>query len=118
MLGCQIISSWMPFKWGASYGYDFDRRWLLDVEYSQSRLGLGALGLDVASVTERRYSILARRFLGNSFHLIIGAFRNEFEARVGNEILDNMANQIVDELKVSAMGLRWVSVTAGNGEVV
>ena len=105
MVGYQFLSSWIPSKWSAAYTHNFDRKWSLEAEYLKGSMGIGAVGFDAASITETRISLVGRRFVGNSFNFIVGAFKNDFEAQLGNDIVNDMTDKSIDEFEVSGMGL-------------
>lgn len=105
MLGYEFLSTWLPFKFTGSYTYMFNYKWALEAEMGRGHFGAGALGFDVASVTEYRYSLLARRFVGNSFNMTFGLYKNDFRAKVGSDILDNMSDTSIDDLRVEVLGL-------------
>lgn len=105
MAGYQFLASWIPSKWSAAYTQNFNRKWSLEAEYLKGSMGIGAFGFDAASITETRYSLVGRRFVGNSFNFILGAFKNDFEAQLGNDIVNDMTDKSIDEFEVSGMGL-------------
>lgn len=111
MLGYQVLTTWIPFKWTASYNHIFNKKWTAELEYTRGNFGIGAFGFDVASVSENRYSLLARRYLGNSFHWILGAFKNDFHAELGSSIVNDMTNTSIDDFRVQGIG---VTVGIGN----
>ena len=105
LLGYQLISSWIPFKWTVSYNYNLNANWTLEGEFSRGHWGYGLIGLDLASVSENRYSLILRRYWGNSFHGIMGAFRNEFIGKLGNNYVEDLSNKSIDEFEISGNGL-------------
>lgn len=104
MLGYEFISSWLPFKFVGSYTYNLNRKWSFELEMARGRFGTGLIGVDLASVTEYRYSLLARRFTGNSFHFLFGFYKDDFRATLGSDILDDMSDTSVKDLRVEVMG--------------
>ena len=104
MLGYQILTSWVPFKWSASYTYNFNSRWSLEGEFNRGSWGIGAFGFDAVSVKETRYSLLARKFIGNSFHFIIGAFKSDFHAELGSKYLEEMNDKTYSDFRVQGIG--------------
>lgn len=104
LVGFEPFSSWLPLKLTASYTQIFNKKWSLEAEFARGKFGAGLLGFDLASVTEYRYSILARRYIGNSFHWIFGVYKDDLKARLGNDITDSMNNTRIDDLKVSVLG--------------
>jgi hypothetical protein len=103
MLGYQVLTSWVPFKWTASYTQIFNRSWSAELEYSRGNFGVGLFGFDAARIREHRYSLLGRRYFGNSFNILFGAFKNDFHASLGSGLLNN--NEWIDDFRVQGMGL-------------
>lgn len=110
-LGYEVLTTWIPFKWTASYTYTFNSKWSFELEYARGKVGLDNFGFDIASVRENRYSLLARRYVGNSFHWIFGFYKNDLRAKLGDDILDDMSDTSIDDVKVSGLG---VSLGLGN----
>ena len=102
MVGYEFISTWLPSKFTGSYTYMFNKTWALEAEAARGRFGTGALGIDVASVSEYRYSLLARRFVGNSFHTIFGLYKDDFRAELGTDVVDDAS---LDDLRVEVIGV-------------
>lgn len=105
MVGYEFLSTWLPFKFTGSYTYMFNKKWSLEAEMARGHFGAGALGFDVGSVTEYRYSLLGRRYVGNSFNMIFGLYKDDFRAKVGSDILDDMTDTSIDDLRVEVIGL-------------
>lgn len=105
MAGFQVLNIWVPLKWSLSYTHIASSRWSFEGELSRGSLGIGTFGFDLARVTETRYSLLGRRYLGNSFHFIIGAFKNDFEAKLGSKYVDRLTNHSVDSFRVKGLGI-------------
>jgi hypothetical protein len=105
LVGYEFLSSWIPFKKTLSYTHIFNPKWSLEFEYAFNSIGFPVWLIDIGSISEKRYSLQARRYWGNSFHFIFGAYHSEFEARVGNDILERMSNTRIDEFKVRGTGL-------------
>lgn len=104
MAGYQMIASWVPFRWSASYSYIFNSQWTAELEWSRGYFGTGMYGIEFAGATENRYSLVARKFVGNSFHYIFGLFKNDFHAELASGWLDNTSTQI-DDFRVKGSGL-------------
>lgn len=105
LVGYQFLSTWIPSKWNVAYTQILNPQWSLEAEYLRGSIGFGSFGLDVAGISETRYSLVARRFVGNSFNFIIGAFHNQVEAQLGNDIVSDMTEKGLDEFEVSGSGL-------------
>lgn len=105
LLGHQLVSSWIPFKWAGSYTFNFNSSWSLEGEFSRGYWGYGVIGLDLASVSEKRFSIMLRRYWGNSLHGVLGIFRNEFEAKLGDDYVEDLSNKSIDEFEIYGNGL-------------
>ena len=104
MLGLELFTSWVPFKLTAGYTYIFNKKWSLEAEFARGNFGAGLYGFNLASVSEYRYSLLARRYTGNSFHWIFGLYKDDFRARIGSDYLEDMSDTSIDDLKVEILG--------------
>lgn len=104
LVGLEFFSTWVPTKVTASYTYNFNRKWSLEAEYARGYMGTGIIGVDLASISENRYSFQARRFLGNSFHTIFGLYKDDVKAKLGSEFLDDMTDTSIDSLSVQVVG--------------
>jgi hypothetical protein len=104
MVGLELFTSWVPFKLTAGYTYIFNKDWSLEAEFARGHFGAGLYGFNLASVNEYRYSLLARRYLGNSFHWIFGLYKDDFRASFGSDYLDDMSDTSIDDLKVEILG--------------
>lgn len=104
MLGLELFTSWVPFKLTAGYTFIFNKEWALEAEFGRGHFGAGMYGFNLATVTEYRYSLLARRFIGNSFHWIFGLYKDDFRARLGSDYLDSMSDTSIDDMKVEILG--------------
>nr|MBA2403871.1 hypothetical protein [Bdellovibrionales bacterium] len=105
MAGFELITSWVPLKLTGSYTYILNQKWSLEAEVARGKLGAGALGVDLASVTEYRYSLLARRYFGNSFNFLFGLYKDDFRAKVGSEIVDDMSDTTITNIRVQLLGV-------------
>lgn len=104
MIGLELFTSWVPFKLTAGYTYIFNKKWSLVGEFARGNFGAGLYGFNLASVTEYRYSLLARRYTGNSFHWIFGLYKDDFRARIGSYYLEDMSDTSIDDIKVEILG--------------
>lgn len=104
LVGFEFLSTWIPFKFTGSYTHIINKNWSIEGEIGRGSFGAGAFGFDLASITELRYSILARRYLRNSFNLLFGVYKNDLRAKLGSDILDNMSDTSIDDLNVKVFG--------------
>jgi hypothetical protein len=104
MFHYQPISTWMPSKKALSYTHIFSREWSAEFEYAWASISFPVFGIDIGEISEKRYSLQARKYVGNSFHFIFGGYKNEFRARIGNDILDRMTDKSIDVFSVQNMG--------------
>lgn len=103
MVGNQLFSSWLPFRWTASYTHILNPQWSIEAEWARKKYGVGAFGIDAASVTENVYSLVARRYVTNSLHWIFGGYKEDFHAELGSDfVADETA---VSDVRVQAMGV-------------
>lgn len=106
MLGYQMITSWVPFKKTISYTHIFNGKWSLEGEFAWFTFGLPFAGVDLGSISEKRYSLMAKYYPGNSFHFQIGPYYNDLEVEAGNEILEDISGiQNTTSFGVEIVGL-------------
>lgn len=105
MVGYQPITSWLPSKKAVSYTHIFNDKWSLEGEYSWASIEAPYIGVDLGAIKEKRYTLHARRFVGNSFHFTFGVIYSDFSARLGDEVLDNFGTEISREVEASNLGL-------------
>jgi hypothetical protein len=113
MLGYQLLSSWIPSKTTLAYTHRLNQNFLLEAEYGAGSVGVPAWIIDVAQIKERRYSLLARHFMRDSFHFIYGASFNRLDGTVGSRYLESAGAGAQDAFNVQGygitlgMGNRW-----------
>lgn len=107
MVGYQLATSWLPSKKTISYTHNFNGDWSLEGEYSFQKIDSPVIGIDVGEITERRFTLQGRRFIGNSFNVSFGSVYSTFKARVGNDVL---GSGVSSELSAQNLG-----VTGGLG---
>ena len=103
MVGNQLISSWLPLRWTLSYTHILNPQWSVEAEWGRKKYGVGFFGIDAASVTENVYSLIARRYMTNSFHFIFGGYKEDFHAELGSDFVQ--VDSEVNDVRVQAMGL-------------
>lgn len=87
------LSTWIPAKIGLSGGYIFNDRWTVEGEYTSGSLSADFHSVDFGKITDRRYGLQSRWYPGaNSFNVILGFYRAEFSAELGNTILNHMSS--------------------------
>lgn len=87
MIGYQLLTTWLPGKKALGYTYIHNERWSWDLEYAWESIDSSIIGVDLGEISEKRYSLLARRYVSNSFHFILGAMYQDFHARASGKIL-------------------------------
>lgn len=105
MVGYQLITSWLPSKKAISYTHIFNDKWSLEGEYSFASISAPYIGVDLGAIKEKRYTLHARRYVGNSFHFTFGAVYSDFSAKLGDDILDNFGQEISREVEASNVGI-------------
>jgi hypothetical protein len=105
MVGYQLLTSWVPSKKVLAYEHHFNQKWSLEFEYAWSKLDSPLIGVDIGSIRERRFTLLGKRYFGNSFHIQLGPYLNDFEAGVGSDILDNLGAGARSSFGVEGLGL-------------
>jgi hypothetical protein len=92
MLGYQFLTTWLPGKKAINYSYIHSERWTWDLEYSWASIDTPIVGVDLGQIAEKRYSLMARRYVSNSFHFILGAMYQDFHARASAKMLQQGAD--------------------------
>lgn len=105
MVGYQFFTSWLPSKKTISYTHIFNQKWSLEGEYAWASISYPIYGIDLGEISEKRYTLQARRYVGNSFHFTFGALMNDFKARLGSDILDTFGNEINSSFRVQNLGV-------------
>ncbi len=86
------ISTWLPMKYGLSLGYIYDDHWTFEGEWTQKSYSAGFHAIDFGDVTDRRFGIQSRWYPNtNSFNFIMGFFKSEFSAKLGNTAISHFS---------------------------
>jgi hypothetical protein len=83
MVGLNLLSTWIPYKKTISYTHIFSPKWSLEFEYAFGSLGVPVSGINIGGITEKNSSLIFRRYVGNSFHFIFGAYEGNNTASLG-----------------------------------
>lgn len=105
MVGYQLLTTWIPSKKLLSYTQILNKKWSLEFEYARSSLSVPIIAIDLGEVTERRYSLLARRYVGDSFHYAFGPYYNQFNAEVGSSILNRIGTETTSSFETEGGGI-------------
>ncbi len=105
LVGYQLITSWLPSKKTVSYTHIFNENWSVELEYAWSSLSDPVPGVELGEISEKRFTLAARRYFGNSFHVLVGPYYNKFDAELGGSILNNVSNTSDVGFKVEGLGL-------------
>lgn len=106
MVHLSPFSTWLPMKYGLNAGYIYNDNWTWEFEYTQRSISGKVASVDFGKITDERYGIQSRWYPGaNSFHLIMGLFKNTLSMELGNSILDSIGSvPPVTMWKVESMG--------------
>jgi hypothetical protein len=110
MFGWEPFATWIPSKWGMSYTQIFNEKWSVEFEYYTGSINSNYVGVDLGAVKERRFTLQARRYVGNSFHYSFGPVVSDFNARLGSSIVasDYSSSFSAQNLGVAGgIGNRW-----------
>lgn len=105
MVGYQLITSWLPSKFTFGYTHIFNEKWSLEGEYSRASISSGVGVLDFGEVKETRYTLQARRYVGNSFNFTFGPVVSAFSAELGSDVLDSFGNEISSNFSAQNIGI-------------
>ncbi len=110
-----LIDTWIPAKYGLAYSYFPSPESTWELDWNHSSLGVGALSVNFAEMTEDRISLMKKSFSKrNSFYWAYGLHYYRFQAHLGDKYLSQVTGQpgmSIDLLKVSSLG---VSFALGN----
>ncbi len=104
-VGYELITSWIPSKKKISYTYFNNPQWSFELEYAYGSLSTGIVGIDLGRVTEKRTTLLAKRYFGNSFHLDFGPYYYDINARAGGKIMGVAQDTTIADFGVKGIGL-------------
>jgi hypothetical protein len=105
LVGYQLFTTWVPSKMTLSYTHIFNEKWSLEGEYAWSSIDSSIYGIDLGEIREKRYTLQARRYVGNSFNWTFGFIYSDFNARLGSDILDGLGNEINSSFTVQNLGI-------------
>jgi len=108
----QPVSLPIPSAKGATLSLYASKKWSLGADFSSSTLGFQLFGIDVGEVNERKLTLQARRYFGNSFNLKFGFGKRVTQARAP----DNLFSLAIGDsnLTLSEMRANFISFAAGN----
>lgn len=105
-----LLDTWLPSKWGASYGYQSNPNGTWELEYlsgSYAPLGISELG----EFSETRISLLYRSFSQrNTFHFTYGLNYSSLKLGIGDKLLSTITGGVVpgfDVMTVETLGFHW-----------
>lgn len=87
MLGYQFLTTWLTGKKTISYTFIVNENWSWELEHGWQTLDSSIVGVDLGRISEKRTSLLGRRYVGDSFHFIMGAMYQDFNARASGKVL-------------------------------
>lgn len=110
MFGWEPFATWIPSKWGLSYTQIMNEKWSIELEYYTGSINSDYVGVDLGVVRERRFTLQARKYTGNSFHYSFGPVLSDFHARLGSSIVasDYSSSFSAQNLGIAGgIGNRW-----------
>lgn len=110
MVGWEPFATWIPSKWGLSYTQILNEKWSIEIEYYTASIDSSYVGVDLGAVKERRLTLQARKYTGNSFHFSFGPVLSDFNARLGSNIVasDYSSSFSAQNLGIAGgIGNRW-----------
>lgn len=110
MAGWEPFTTWIPSKWGLSYTQIINENWSVELEYYTASIDSNYVGVDLGVVKERRLTLQARKYVGNSFHYSFGPVLSDFHARLGSSIVASDYSQSFSAQNLGVafgLGNRW-----------
>lgn len=109
LVNYSFLETWVPGKWGGTIGYIRSPASTYELQYDRNSIGFGAYGLDLAEITEQRFSLNWRWFgRRNSFSLVTGLDYTMLKATLGSEYLSTVSVGQVgsyDALEIDSLGI-------------
>lgn len=105
MLGYQYVDTWVVGKSTISYTQIISRGWSLELEYAGSKRDVKIFDANLGEVKEERLTMLAKFYIGNSFHFSFGAFLRNILIETEGRLQDRFGNRFNDELELESNGL-------------
>jgi hypothetical protein len=113
MVGFQYANNWVPRKTTASYTQIVNRQWSFEGEYATSQRDVNIAGIDIGDMREDRYTLLAKYYIGNSFHVSFGGYMSDININGSGKLQDTNGNNVKRKFELenygiaAAFGSRW-----------
>jgi hypothetical protein len=107
MLGYQFLNTWVVGKKSVSYTHNIGKSWGVELEYATSKRDVDIVGIDLGELKEDRYTLFAKYFVGNSFHVSIGPYMYDIEMETDDKLQDTLGNRIDDKWELEGYGLAF-----------
>lgn len=106
-----FIDTWIPGKWGFSYGYNVNESTTWEIEYVRASYSFPFIIDDLGKITDQRLSLFKRSYSDrNSLSFLYGINYSSLTAHLGNDFLAVVSGGNVasfDLLKIRTLGLTW-----------
>ncbi len=102
----------MPGNKGAYVYYIANAKWTLGLDYNKADIPIKFFKINLGEVAETHLTMQARRFIGNSFNVIMGAGTRNLEVRLPSNLLD-LALKDYNEI-ATQVETRFVRLGVGN----
>jgi hypothetical protein len=109
-VGYQLLTTWIPSKWTVSYTQILSHYWSIEGEYAKGSLSLPVAGVDIGGISERRATLQARYYPGNSFNFTFGFTYHKAIANLGGDIPATTGKDFFTMENIGAtvgIGNRW-----------
>lgn len=113
MVGYQYANNWVPRKTTGSYTQIINREWSLEFEYATSERNVTLAGTDLGEMKEERYTLFAKYYIGNSFHVSFGPLMSVIKIDPSGVFTDALGRPATKDLELenygigAAFGSRW-----------
>lgn len=105
--GFQFLNTWVPSKGTLSYTQIFSRDFSLELEYASSEREVDIAGVELGVMSENRYTLLLKYYVGPSFALSVGPYINEIAFKLGDNITNAAGDKLNEELELSLVGISF-----------
>ncbi|MFL5786329.1 MAG: hypothetical protein ACJ76H_17050 [Bacteriovoracaceae bacterium] len=115
MVGYQFATTWVLGRKTLSYTQVLSRDWSIELEYGTAKRNVTLFGHDLGELSEQRYSLMGKYYVGNSFYTGFGPYMYDLSMKTENTVSDAVGTPISDRWKLQGYGLsfafgnRWIS---------
>jgi len=101
-----------PLSIGVNGYYKIDDKWSMGADFLKSSLTFNLFGLDIGQLTETNYTILAKRYYGDSLNMKMGIGARYTDVTFGPSLLKTLTPEL--DTTVSELEAKYIRLGLGN----